>query len=52
MNYIKELEKAGYVKVTIIKGLPDGQMQNQKQVNITPLLTGVEIKRCMLALKT
>jgi hypothetical protein len=52
ISYIRELEKAGYVKVTIIKGLPDGQMQNQEQVNITPLHTGVEIKRCMLALKT
>ncbi len=51
MNYIRELEKAGYVSVKIIKGLPDGKMQNQEQVNISPLDKGIEIKRYMLALK-
>jgi len=51
MKNIRELEQAGYVKVTIVKGLPDGQMQNEEQVNITPLHTGVEVQRCMVALK-
>ncbi|MCW9058474.1 MAG: hypothetical protein OQL11_06360 [Gammaproteobacteria bacterium] len=49
--YIKELEKAGYVKVNITEGLPDGQMRGEKQVNIVPLHSGLEVQRCMLALK-
>lgn len=51
MNYIRELEKAGYVKVNILNGLPDGQMPGEKQVNIVPLQLGREVQRCMTALK-
>lgn len=51
MDYIRELEKAGYVKVIISKGLPDGQMGNEKQVNVTPLEVGIEIQQYMMALK-
>lgn len=51
MQFIRELEKSGYVSVTITKGLPDGQMPNEEQVNITPLNSGREVQRCMLALK-
>lgn len=51
MQFIRELEKSGYVSVTITKGLPDGQIPNEEQVNITPLNSGREVQRCMLALK-
>ncbi len=51
IEHIKELEKAGYVKVTILKGLPDGTMLKEEQVNIIPLHTGIEIKRCLSELK-
>lgn len=51
IEHIHELEKAGYVKVTIRKGLPDGQMPNEEQVNITPLVLGKKLQRCMTALK-
>ena len=51
INYIKELEQAGYVKVNIVEGLPDGQMPGEKQINIVPLHTGREVQRCMMALK-
>lgn len=51
MNYIRELEQAGYVKVNILDGLPDGQMPGEKQVNVVPLRLGREVQRCMTALK-
>lgn len=51
IQYIRELETAGYVKVTIVQGLPDGTSQSEKQVNIRPLHLGVEAQRCLLALK-
>lgn len=51
IDYIKELERAGYVKVNIVEGLPDGQVRGEKQVNIVPLNSGREVQRCMMAFK-
>jgi len=53
MDYVQELEKAGYVRVEIIDKLPGAETQEQmkKQVKIIPLQSGVEIQRCMIALK-
>lgn len=51
IEYLKELERAGYVEVNIMGGLPDGQMRGERQVNVVPLHWGREIQRCMLALK-
>lgn len=51
MAYIQELEEAGYIKVNILGGLPDGKMSGEKQVNIVPLQLGREVKRYMLELK-
>jgi hypothetical protein len=51
IEYIRELEKAGYVKVNIFHGLPDGTQKDEKQVNILPLKTGIEVQNCLLALR-
>ncbi len=53
IDYVQELEKAGYVRVEIIDELPGAETQEQmkKQVKIIPLQSGVEIQRCMIALK-
>jgi len=53
IEYVKELEKAGYVRMVIHDELPyaDTEEKRQKQVQIIPLYTGVEIQRGMLALK-
>lgn len=51
IEYIRELEKSGYVKVTILQGLPDGTEKDEKQVNIRPLKTGIEVQNCLIALR-
>ena len=53
IEYVKELEKAGYVRMVIHDELPyaDTEEKRQKQVQIIPLYTGVEIQQGMLALK-
>lgn len=51
IQYIRELEKAGYVKVTIMQGLPDGTQKDEKQVSIRPLKTGIEVQNCLIALR-
>ncbi len=47
IDYIIELEKAGYVEVSKRVGLPDGQEQSETFVNVRPLKTGEEIQRCI-----
>lgn len=51
IKHIKELEKAGYVDVKIINGLPNGQILDEKHVNVIPLHIGREVQRCMLAIE-
>ena len=47
IGFIKELEEAGYVKVTEQKGLPDGSSKNEIFLNITPLSSGNDLRKCM-----
>ncbi len=51
MDLVRELEEAGYVKVTIMKGLPDGQMGGEQHVNVAPLNSGIQLQRYMKGLK-
>jgi hypothetical protein len=51
IDYIKELEEAGYVQISKRIGLPDGQEQSETFINVRPLKTGEEIQRCIQALK-
>lgn len=47
-NTISELEKAGYVRTEIIKGLPDGQEKSSKFLRIIPLDIGEKLRLAML----
>lgn len=51
IEFINELEQAGYVVVTTRIGLPDGQEPLETFINIRPLKTGKEIQRCLQALR-
>ena len=50
-QFIKELENAGYVKIIIQRGLPDGSQPIEEFLNIVPLKTGIEARECFFALK-
>ncbi len=50
INTIRELEKAGLVKVTTSQGLPDGNEPNIEFLNVQAIHNGIEIKNCMMAL--
>lgn len=51
INFVRELESAGYVQIIERQGLPDGTSSDEIFVNINPLKTGNEIKQCIQALK-
>ena len=46
LKYLKELEKAGYVKLEITQGLPDGTEKNTKYLRVIPLFKGIEAQQC------
>ena len=50
IDYINELEEAGYVQISKRVGLPDGQEKSETFISVRPLKTGEEIQRCILAL--
>lgn len=45
IHQINELEKAGYVKISKRRGLPDGRERSETFLNVRPLKTGKEIQR-------
>lgn len=51
VNYIRELEAKGYVKVQTVQGLPDGSEKNAKFMRVIPIGDGKEMQRCIVALK-
>lgn len=51
VNYIRELEAKGYVKVQTVQGLPDGSEKNTKFMRVIPIGDGKEMQRCIVALK-
>ena len=51
VNYIRELEAKGYVKVQTVHGLPDGTEKNEKFMRVIPIGNGKEMQRCVVALK-
>ena len=42
-KYFEELEKAGYIKIEIVGGLPDGTGRG-KQIRLLPLMKGLEVQ--------
>lgn len=50
INYIRELENKGYIKVEIVTGLPDGNEKNEKFLRIKAIDKGIELKRSIIAL--
>ncbi len=51
INFVRELEVAGYVRTEVVQGLPDGQERNEKFMRIIPLELGREAQQYLLALK-
>ena len=51
VNYIRELETKGYVKVQTVQGLPDGSEKSTKFMRVSPVGDGKEMQRCVVALK-
>lgn len=51
INHIRELEAKGYVRTQIVQALPDGTQQNEKFLRVIPVGAGVELQRCVLALR-
>lgn len=51
INYIRELEAKGYVKIQVIQGLPDGTQKNVKHLRVIPIGDGVELQRCVEGLQ-
>ena len=45
IDHIDELEKAGYVKISKRKGLPNGGPSSEIFLNVRPLKTGKEIQK-------
>lgn len=51
VNYVRELEAKGYVKVQTLRGLPDGTQKNTKFLRVIPIGEGKEMQRCIITLK-
>lgn len=51
INFIRELEAKGYVKVQTVRGLPDGSQKNERFLRIIPVGAGAELQRRVLALR-
>ena len=51
VQYIRELEAKGYVKVVAVEGLPDGTQKNERFLRVIPVGAGAELQRCVLALQ-
>ena len=51
INFIRELEAKGYVKVQTVQALPDGTQKDEKFLRVIPVGAGVELQRCVLALQ-
>jgi len=51
INYIRELEKKGYVKAQITQGLPDGTEMSEEFMRVIPVGVGEEMQSCVLKLK-
>ena len=51
IKFIRELERKGYVKTQKVKALPDGTQSNDEFLRVIPIGQGVELQRCVVALK-
>jgi hypothetical protein len=51
VNYVRELEIKGYVRVETAQGLPNGTEKNTKFMRVIPIGEGKEMQRCIVALK-
>lgn len=50
INYIRELEAKGYVRMQVVQGLPDGTQSNETFLRVIPVGQGIELQRCVVAL--
>ena len=51
INFIRELEAKGYVKLQTVGAMPDGTQKNEKFLRIIPVGAGVQLQHCVLALQ-